>query len=225
MARSGSMTYDPSTGTWKSSSSSSSGSKSSTKSSTKKSTSSSGSKSPSGNKGGNLTSTNSDKNTATGSAEKKYNTIEYNTLEGTLNYIATKDTIKLKAGDTVRLEGLGKYLSGLYYVQSVKRNISSSGYTHSASVIKTDFGDSVKEISSSSSNTSNPEKKSGSTSPSKTTKTTEQKIHYLKKGECLWTVAEKYYGSGSQYTKIAKANNIDPSQYRKLPTGLKLIIP
>ena len=54
---------------------------------------------------------------------------------------------------------------------------------------------------------------------------TSQRIHYLKAGECLWSVARKYYGNGAQYPKIANANGISPSQYRRLPIGLKLIIP
>ena len=76
-----------------------------------------------------MTSSNSNPNSSTGSAEKKYNTIEYNILTGQLKFIATKETIKLTAGDTVKLNGLGKYLSGLYFVQDVTRQISKEGYS------------------------------------------------------------------------------------------------
>ena len=37
-----------------------------------------------------MTSSNSNPNSSTGSAEKKYNTIEYNILTGQLKFIATK---------------------------------------------------------------------------------------------------------------------------------------
>lgn len=226
MARSGSMTYDPTTGTWKPSSGGSSGGSSSSSSSSSNkgssSSSSSGTKKPSGSSGGNLTSSNSNQYSSTGSAEKKYNTIEYSILEGTLKFIATKETIKLQAGDTVDIQGIGKYLSGYYYVQDVTRNISKDGYSHTATLIKTDFGDSVKSSSTSTVNKEIPKVNPPAPAPAPKP---QQRIHYLKAGECLWSVAQKYYESGAQYPKIANANNISPSQYRRLPIGLKLIIP
>lgn len=35
---------------------------------------------------------------------------------------------------------------------------------------------------------------------------TKKRYHRVKSGDCLWKIAEKYYGSGSQYPKIVKAN-------------------
>ena len=225
MARSGSMTYDPTTGKWSSSGGGgSSNRRPSSGSGNTKPSSGSGNTKPSSGSGGNMTSSNSNPNSSTGSAEKKYNTIEYNILTGQLKFIATKETIKLTAGDTVKLNGLGKYLSGLYFVQDVTRQISKEGYSHSATVIKTDFGNSLKKTSTSTVDKKVPEKKKG-TQPAKKPKKTSQRIHYLKAGECLWSVARKYYGNGAQYPKIANANGISPSQYRRLPIGLKLIIP
>lgn len=230
MARSGSMTYDPTTGKWSSSGGGgSSNRRPSSGGGNKQPSSGSGNTKPSSSSGGNMTSSNSNPHSSTGSAEKKYNTIEYNILTGQLKFIATKETIKLTAGDTVKLNGLGKYLSGLYFVQDVTRQISKEGYSHSATVIKTDFGNSLKKTSTSTVDKKvpkkkKPEKKKG-TQPAKKPKKTSQRIHYLKAGECLWSVARKYYGNGAQYPKIAKANNISPSQYRRLPIGLKLIIP
>lgn len=225
MARSGSMTYDPTTGKWSSSGGGgSSNRRPSSGGGNKQPSSGSGNTKPSSSSGGNMTSSNSNPNSSTGSAEKKYNTIEYNILTGQLKFIATKETIKLTAGDTVKLNGLGKYLSGLYFVQDVTRQISKEGYSHSATVIKTDFGNSLKKTSTSTVDKKVPEKKKG-TQPAKKPKKTSQRIHYLKAGECLWSVARKYYGNGAQYPKIANANGISPSQYRRLPIGLKLIIP
>lgn len=49
------------------------------------------------------------------------------------------------------------------------------------------------------------------------------KSYTVKKGDTLWALAEKYYGDGTQWKKIAKANGIkDP---KKLPIGKKLTIP
>ena len=133
MPRSSSYTYDPSTGEWTSNPSSGNSSNNSSNNS-----------SSSNSSGNNLTSSTSDSNSSAGSVEQKYNTIEINTLEGTLNFIVTKETIKLKAGDTVKINGIGKHLSGSYYVKDITRQISSNGYSHSATLIKTDFGNSLK---------------------------------------------------------------------------------
>ena len=234
MARSSSMTYNPTTGIWeKSSGGSSSTSKNPSNKNQKDSKSSNTNKTSTSNsssKSGKLTSTNTDKKTSTGKTEKKYNTIEYNILEGTLKIIATKSTIKIKAGDTIKLKGFGKYLSGKYYVQDVTRNLTSSGYEMSLTVIKTDYGDSIKSSSKSTSKSSNSNKSNNLSSKkdrdsSKKTTKTNTKVHYLKKGESLWTIAVKYYKDGSKYEKIAKANNLSKSQYMNLPIGKKLIIP
>ena len=36
--------------------------------------------------------------------------------------------------------------------------------------------------------------------------TSTQKTHKVKKGDCLWDIAQKYYGKGSLYPKIKEAN-------------------
>lgn len=49
------------------------------------------------------------------------------------------------------------------------------------------------------------------------------KSYTVKKGDTLWALAEKYYGDGTKWKLIAKANKIkDP---RKLQIGTKLVIP
>lgn len=35
---------------------------------------------------------------------------------------------------------------------------------------------------------------------------TKEKLYTIKNGDCLWNIAKKYYGNGSQYVKIYKAN-------------------
>ena len=185
------MTYDPKTGKWTKNGGGSSSSKSNK----------SGSKSSNSKSGDNLTASSSSKNDSSGQVEKKYNYIEVNTLSGTLNFIVNEDTIKLKAGDTVKLNGLGKYLSGNYYVKDITRQISSSGYSHSATLIKTDVGSSLK-TSTKSKDKKKPVKKVTS-SPSKSTA---QRTYTVKKGDCLWNIAKRFYGSGAKYTVIYNAN-------------------
>lgn len=80
-----------------------------------------------------------------GAADKEYIDIEYNTLEGELRLTSTEKSIRIKVNDTIQLEGVGKYLSGLYYVAGIKRTLNKdTGYTHTLTVIKTGFGNSLK---------------------------------------------------------------------------------
>ena len=205
------MTYDPQTGKWTKNGGGSPSSKSNK----------SGSKSSSNSKSGdNLTASSSSKNDSSGQVEKKYNYIEVNTLSGTLNFIVNEDTIKLKAGDTVKLNGLGKYLSGNYYVKDITRQISSSGYSHSATLIKTDVGSSLKTCTKSK-DKKKPVKKVTS-SPSKSTA---QRTYTVKKGDCLWNIAKKFYGNGSAYTKIYDANTNKIANPNLIYPGQVFVIP
>lgn len=67
-----------------------------------------------------------------------------------------------------------------------------------------------------------------------TKKSTKSKRYYkVKTGDCLWTIAKKYYGSGLQYPKIYKANKSMIDKRNKgykvdkytIYTGQKLLIP
>lgn len=205
------MTYDPQTGKWTKNGGGGSSSSKSNKS---------GSKSSNSKSGDNLTASSSSKNDSSGQVEKKYNYIEVNTLSGTLNFIVNEDTIKLKAGDTVKLNGLGKYLSGNYYVKDITRQISSSGYSHSATLIKTDVGSSLK-TSTKSKDKKKPVKKVTS-SPSKSTA---QRTYTVKKGDCLWNIAKKFYGNGSAYTKIYDANTNKIANPNLIYPGQVFVIP
>lgn len=82
-------------------------------------------------------------------ADKEYIEAEFNVLTGELIVTPTEKSIRIKINDTVRIEGLGKYLSGLYFVSAVRRTLTASdGYTHTLSLRKNGFGDSVKSASS-----------------------------------------------------------------------------
>lgn len=217
MARSSSYTYDPKTGKW-------------TKKTTNTGGGSSGgggsSKKPSGstsNSGGNLTSSNSNKNSSTGSTEKKYNYIEINTLSGTLNFIVTEETIKLKAGNTVKLKGLGSYLSGNYYVQDITRQISSNGYSHSATLIKTDFGKSLKTSTSTTNKKPVPKKEKKVTSTPKASSA--KRTYTVKRGDCLWNIAKRFYGNGASYTRIYDANTNKIANPNLIYPGQVFVIP
>ena len=79
-------------------------------------------------------------------AEKKYIDIEFNTLVGELTLTSTEKSIRIQVNDTIEISGIGKYLSGLYYVSGVRRSLNKdSGYTHTFTVMKNGFGSSLKK--------------------------------------------------------------------------------
>lgn len=205
MARSSSYTYDPKTGEW-------------TKNTVEDSGGSSQQSPQQSSSGDNLTSTNSDPKSSAGQVEKKYNDVELNTLVGTLNFIVDKQTIKLRAGDTVKLKGLGKFLSGDYYVKDVTRQISSNGYNHSATLIKTDFGNSLKM------NATTVQKKE-ETVPSTPQASNPKRTYTVKKGDCLWNIAKQFYGNGASYGKIYDANTNQIANPNLIYVGQVFVIP
>lgn len=144
--------YNPKTGKWEkvpASEGGSSGSSSSGSSSSSSSSSSSG-----GSSGGHSSGSTSNSNSGSSSsssnsqtkADKDYIEIEFRTLVGQLQLIPTPKTISLRVGQTIELGGIGSYLSGKYFISDIRRTVSSSGYTHTLTVIKTGFGDSIKTV-------------------------------------------------------------------------------
>ena len=78
-------------------------------------------------------------------AEKEYIEHEYITLQGDAGVLPSTKTLRLEHSKTVILTGIGKYLSGQYFIESVKRSLNNgSGYAQSCTFIKTGFGDSLK---------------------------------------------------------------------------------
>ena len=87
-------------------------------------------------------------------ADRQFIEIEINTLTGDLELTSTEKSIRVKVGDTIKLMGLGKYLSGLYFVSAIKRSLTKDGgYSHTFSVLKNGFGDSLKKAQTTGSST------------------------------------------------------------------------
>lgn len=92
---------------------------------------------------GTLTDLNDGSTTNTGyDSTKDYVEHEYNMIEGDANVYPDPN---LKAKKTVNLQGIGKQLSGLYYVDKVTHSFSSSGYTQTITVSREGFGDKLKK--------------------------------------------------------------------------------
>lgn len=167
------------------------------------------------------------KSSSSSTSKKKSYTYRY--LEGTVNLLTTKDTLKLKAGKTVYCKGFGKYLSGKYYIQDITRTISSSGISTSATFIRMrststiKSGSTVKDSHESRSYT--PDGILNKLTPSNTEEPTKidlavvTKYHIVLKGETLRTIAKDFYGDASRWREIADANDIPFIYYGGMPIG------
>lgn len=51
------------------------------------------------------------------------------------------------------------------------------------------------------------------------------RVHIVERGDTLYSLAMRYYGSGQQYNRILVANRNRLKDPRNLPVGMKLIIP
>lgn len=81
------------------------------------------------------------------SANKNFITEELTYLVGDAEVEPNSVTFATKAGNTVSLMGLGKHLSGLYFVTEVTTEITTSGLTLKYSVLKNGFGKTLKPYS------------------------------------------------------------------------------
>lgn len=78
-------------------------------------------------------------------AQSKAKTYEFKNLEGDLELVPYPKNLSILPGSTVKILGVGKWLSGSYYVMSRSAAISGSGpMTLRLKVVKTKFGDSLK---------------------------------------------------------------------------------
>lgn len=141
---SASLVYDPTTGTWVASSPANSSSQATDNSS--KNSNVSTTKTTTTTTTRVVNSNPTSKVDSKKAADKEYIEVEFNTLTGDLTLTSTEKSIRIKVNDTVKIEGLGKNLSGLYFVSSIRRTLSKdSGYTHTLSLIKNGFGNSLKK--------------------------------------------------------------------------------
>ena len=78
-------------------------------------------------------------------AQTKAKKFEFKNLQGELELTPTLKNFSIVRGSTIHLTGVGKYLSGFYFVTARTVSVSNSGaLTIKLKVVKTKFGDSLK---------------------------------------------------------------------------------
>ena len=78
-------------------------------------------------------------------AQTKAKKFEFKNLQGELELTPTLKNFSIVRGSTIHLTGVGKYLSGFYFVTARTVSVSNGGaLTIKLKVVKTKFGDSLK---------------------------------------------------------------------------------
>ena len=183
---------------------------------------------------------NKDTTTSTNNATKEYIDVEQNILVGDLRVLPDP---KRKAKHTVLLQYLGKNLTGLYFVDSVTHSFSNAGYEQTLSVSRNGFGDTIKSgnagrpvtsivpsqggLMNGSGNSGQPSTSTrpAEVTPPKTNPPVATRTYTIVKGDTLWGIATKFYGNGSQYTKIYNANKSIIKNANLIYPGQKIVIP
>lgn len=154
------------------------------------------------------------------SASKDLRSIEKDLLRGEASIVPET---KIKSRGTIELDGLGKYVSGLYYVEQVKRTWGADGFSQTLELSRNALGQSIKKgliPQAKPKELTNEYSDRDIVSPN-----VEKRIHIVVSGDTLFKIATKYYGNGNLFTKIASANNIKEKDYGKIQVGARLIIP
>lgn len=137
-------------------------------------------------------------------------------LEGDIDTL--EPYMDLDARQTIRLEGVGEALTGLYYVTEVNYELSGTEFKQSLKVERNGFGDYTKAYDIAIKNKKTV--KSDVVVPQ-----TKNKTHTVKKGDTLYSISKKYYGNTKNADKIYKANKSKIKNKNKLKVGIKLTIP
>lgn len=135
-------------------------------------------------------------------------------LTGSVEIVPNLD---LRVGNTVNMQGLGKYISGLYFIEEIEYTLDKNGLSQTLSVSKNAFGESVNSQPKTTSTSSNGNANNNTNSSEEVKPKQENtRTHTFKKGDTLWKLAVTYYGNGSKWTHIAKANGIDVKDDKRI---------
>ena len=170
------------------------------------------------------------KDTATAKVTGEVNRITLTSLSGNLSMLPNENTIRIKPRDTIELKGLGKYLSGKYYVDSTEFSYSNSGISLTANVLKTNFKTTLKAIAKYPDDVTAKQEKAyikALKAYKKRHKKAKPKSYVVKKAnkETLYTISKKFFKKNSYAKALAKINYIPlKNRKKKLAKGTKLVI-
>lgn len=137
-------------------------------------------------------------------------------LEGDIDTL--EPYMELDARQTIRLEGVGDALTGLYYVTEVDFELSGTEFKQSLKVERNGFGDYTKAYDIAI--------KGKKTVQSDAVKpVTNNKTYKVKKGDTLYSISKKYYGSSKYVDTIYKANKSKIKNKNILKVGITLTLP
>lgn len=135
-------------------------------------------------------------------AEKEFREIEKFALVGDIGMKKAKP--KIKAKQTLKLEGFGKIISGLFMVEKVTHRFSNSdGYTQTISVRRNGFGEYMKKAMVIVKPTPKPEPPPKVVPVPPVKPPIQKKTYTVVKGDNLTKIARKY---GTTWQKIYEAN-------------------
>ena len=150
---------------------------------------------------------------------------EINVLEGSIK-LRTPD-FSIVPQKTIRLEGIGSALTGLYYIESSTISVTKDGVEQTISVSRNGFTDTVMMNNAKAPTNKSPAKIPKGEAPF-IKKPAEKKIaksYSVKKGDSHWKIAKKQYGKGSSWTKIYNANKDKIKNPNLIYPGQKFTIP
>lgn len=144
--------------------------------------------------------------------------IEYD-LQGTASI---RPLPHLSARDIVDFQGMGINFSGKYFVTSVTHTINRSGYTQDLDLLRSDFVWKTSPTAPAPSNGKKPPKKAPT---DKNKKPNNKRYYTVKRGDTLWAISKRFYGTGIKYMKIVNANKGKIKNPHWIYPGQKFLIP
>lgn len=122
---------------------------------------------------------------------------------------------KLKAMSVITLRGIGRALSGNWWVSTVTHTIDGNGYSVTANVLRNAYGTDEDDDPA-------PDTPPGERKDEAPVNQDEPNKYTVKPGDTLWMIAVRFYGNGADFSKIQTANNLDSTS---ITPGQELTIP
>jgi LysM repeat protein len=148
--------------------------------------------------------------------------LEYD-LEGTAE---VRPIVDIQARTVVSFQGLGTNFSGNYFLATVTHTINRGGYSQSLEVLRSNFTWKVDPLKKAPMpmDVKKADPKPKKIAPKKEPKKPTQ-YYTVKRGDTLWAIAKRYYGSGIKYPKIFNANRDKIKNPNLIYPGQKFKIP